>query len=130
MKPKKLKKQTLFYSNLGRTLPNHNEMHELRKEMITGSAQLWSVCPFPSRLFRNNDHLRSALVICIFLAHEVFATLYNSGIQLYLKAVVLLFFVMFIALIWGLADFSYWVTSCECGIFVLRTVKQDSCNCD
>ena len=122
-KPKKLKKQTLFYSNPGRTLPNHNEMCELRKEVITGSAQLWSLCPFPSRLFRNNDHLCSVLVISVFLVLEVFGMLHNSSIQLYLKAVFVLFFVIVIDLIWGLTDFSYWVTLSKYDIFVLRTVK-------
>jgi len=118
LKLKKLKKQTFFYSSPGRALLNCNKMCELRKEMITGSAQLWSLCPFLSRLFRNNAHLCSAVVICIFLAHEGCGTLHKSSLPLYLKAVFVLFFVISIDLIWGVKDFYYSVTLCKCVSFL------------
>lgn len=50
------------------------------------------------------------MIICaqhyIFLAHEIFGTLYNSSTQLYLKVVFVLFFVEFIGLTWKHMDFS------------------------
>lgn len=46
------------------------------------------------------------MIVCIFLAHEVFGTLYNSSIQLYLKVVFVLFFVEFIGLTQKLMGFS------------------------
>lgn len=120
-----MKKQTLFYSSPGRTLPNHGEMRELRVETITGSA----CCALT--VLSPQDCLERTMICaqhCIFLAHELFVTLYNSSIQLYLKVVFVLFFVEFIGLTWKLMDFSY-LSKCD-AFFFLRTMKQDSCNSD
>lgn len=114
-----MKNQT-FCSSPGTTVLNSGAVCELRREMVTGSAQLWALQPFLSGLLRNN--LFSALVI-VYFCHMKSLVCCGIPNSVGSKSYICTFLCIFIDLIWVLTDFSYWVTLCKCDICILRTMK-------